>query len=158
MFQTLIFTKYCYNMAHNWLYGLEKICKHLQNKRKSQSNFVQNVPLNSSKHRKDFWKSKFIVYFFCTVHKLLVSKCIQFAYHLPNLSYLKSDVLLISIAGFLMVVDIPEERGLADADIKWGDPNECRFPLFNFLQPLPLQWMCIVYLIMWIGNLSYLTL
>ncbi|XP_069669123.1 vitamin K-dependent gamma-carboxylase isoform X2 [Periplaneta americana] len=53
--------------------------------------------------------------------------------------------------GFLMVLDIPEERGLSNADINWGDPNECRFPLFNFLQPLPLQWMCIVYLIMWIG-------
>lgn len=51
-----------------------------------------------------------------------------------------------------MVLDIPEERGLADADINWGDPNECRFPLFDFLQPLPLQWMCIVYLIMWIGT------
>jgi vitamin K-dependent gamma-carboxylase len=51
-----------------------------------------------------------------------------------------------------MVLDIPEERGLADADINWGDPNECRFPLFDFLQPLSLQWMCIVYLIMWIGT------
>lgn len=56
------------------------------------------------------------------------------------------------ISGFLMVLDIPEERGLADADINWGDPNECRFPLFDFLQPFPLQWMCIVYLIMWIGT------
>jgi vitamin K-dependent gamma-carboxylase len=52
-----------------------------------------------------------------------------------------------------MILDIPEERGLADVDINWGDPNECRFPLFDFLQPLSLQWMCIVYLIMWIGTL-----
>ncbi|KDR20856.1 vitamin K-dependent gamma-carboxylase isoform X2 [Zootermopsis nevadensis] len=53
--------------------------------------------------------------------------------------------------GFMMILDVPEERGLADADINWGDPDECRFPLFDFLQPLPLQWMCIVYLVMWIG-------
>ena len=156
MFQTWIFTKYSYNMAHNLRYGLEKIFKLLQNKRKWQSKFIQNVPMNSSKYRKDFCESKFIVFFFCNAHKLLVSKCIQFAYHLPNLSYLNFDVLLISIAGFSMILDILEERGLGDADIKWGDPNECRFPLFSFLQPLPLQWMCIIYLIMWIGNLSYL--
>lgn len=55
-----------------------------------------------------------------------------------------------------MVLDIPEERGLADADINWGDPNECRFPLFDFLQPLPLQWMCIVYFIMWIGTFCHI--
>jgi vitamin K-dependent gamma-carboxylase len=61
-----------------------------------------------------------------------------------------------NISGFLMVLDIPEERGLADADIKWGDPNECRFPLFDFLQPLPLQWMCIVYFIMWIGTFCHI--
>lgn len=52
-----------------------------------------------------------------------------------------------------MFFDIPEERGLSEADIRWGDPDECRFPLFDFLQPLPLHWMCIVYLIMWIGKL-----
>lgn len=53
--------------------------------------------------------------------------------------------------GLLMVLDIPEERGLADADIRWGNSQECRFPLFSSLQPLPLEWMCITYLIMWIG-------
>lgn len=62
-----------------------------------------------------------------------------------------------NLLGLLMVLDIPEERGLARADIRWGDPLECRFPLFNFLQPLPLQWMCIVYLVMWLGKLSMCT-
>ncbi|KAG8225022.1 hypothetical protein J437_LFUL006033 [Ladona fulva] len=56
-----------------------------------------------------------------------------------------------ALFGLLMILDIPEERGLADADVKWGDPNECRFPLFNFLKPLPLEWMCLVYLVMWVG-------
>nr|CAD7400436.1 unnamed protein product [Timema cristinae] len=51
----------------------------------------------------------------------------------------------------LMVLDVVEERGLANADIKWGNPNECRFPLFDVLKPLPLDWMCIIHLIMWAG-------
>ena len=53
-----------------------------------------------------------------------------------------------------MVLDIPEERGLSNADIHWGDTTECRFPLFNFLQPLELQWMCMLYLTMWLGKTS----
>jgi vitamin K-dependent gamma-carboxylase len=61
----------------------------------------------------------------------------------------------MSISGFTMILDVPEERGLANADIHWGDPNECRFPLFDFLQPLSLQWMCIVYFIMWIGTVCH---
>ncbi|GLG93989.1 Vitamin K-dependent gamma-carboxylase [Gryllus bimaculatus] len=56
-----------------------------------------------------------------------------------------------ALFGFLMVLDIPEERGLADIDVKWGDPRFCHFPLFNFLVPLPLPWMGIVYLVMWLG-------
>ena len=59
-----------------------------------------------------------------------------------------------TVTGLLMVLDIPQERGLAHADYKWGDPDECRFPLFNFLAPLPLQWMYIVYLFMWIGKMG----
>jgi len=51
-----------------------------------------------------------------------------------------------------MLLDIPEERGLAIADIRWGDPLECRFPLFSFLPVLPLQWMFMVYLVMWLGK------
>ena len=51
-----------------------------------------------------------------------------------------------------MVLDIPQERGLAHADYKWGDPDECRFPLFDWLTPLPLEWMYIVYLCMWLGK------
>nr|CAD7447937.1 unnamed protein product [Timema bartmani] len=56
-----------------------------------------------------------------------------------------------ALFGVLMVLDVVEERGLANADIKWGNPNECRFPLFDVLKPLPLDWMCIIHLIMWAG-------
>ncbi|KAG8277073.1 hypothetical protein J6590_049982 [Homalodisca vitripennis] len=50
-----------------------------------------------------------------------------------------------------MMVDILEERGLSQADVKWGDPHNCHFPLFDFLRPLPLEWMCLLYLVMWLG-------
>lgn len=59
-----------------------------------------------------------------------------------------------ALFGLLMVFDIPEERGLSEIDVKWGDPSICYFPLFNFLSPLPLPWMGIIYLIMWCGAMG----
>ncbi|KAF6204951.1 hypothetical protein GE061_019117 [Apolygus lucorum] len=53
--------------------------------------------------------------------------------------------------GVLMMIDTVEERGLSDADLRWGDPEECRFPLFDFLTPLPLEWMCMLYSVMLMG-------
>ncbi|RUS88434.1 hypothetical protein EGW08_003830 [Elysia chlorotica] len=44
-----------------------------------------------------------------------------------------------------MIIDTLEERGMANADYRWGDPTQCRFPLINWWKPLPLQWMYIVY-------------
>uniref|UniRef100_A0A1B6CFW1 Vitamin K-dependent gamma-carboxylase n=1 Tax=Clastoptera arizonana TaxID=38151 RepID=A0A1B6CFW1_9HEMI len=56
--------------------------------------------------------------------------------------------------GMLMFIDTLEERGLSDADIKWGDPKLCRFPLFNFLKPFPLEWMCLIYFLMAVGSIG----
>ncbi|MBN3296927.1 VKGC carboxylase, partial [Amia calva] len=57
--------------------------------------------------------------------------------------------------GLLMVVDIPQERGLSYLDYKYLDGAEvCRFPLFNFLKPLPMDWMYLVYVIMLTGALG----
>ncbi|XP_076330015.1 gamma-glutamyl carboxylase [Tachypleus tridentatus] len=56
--------------------------------------------------------------------------------------------------GLMMIMDIPNERGLANADIMWGDPWKCRFPLFNILRPLPLEWMYVIYFIMLIGAIG----
>lgn len=53
--------------------------------------------------------------------------------------------------GLLMVTDIPEERGGSELDIKWGEPRDCHFPLFNFLRPLPLPYMGLLYGAMWLG-------
>ena len=51
-----------------------------------------------------------------------------------------------------MMIDIPQERGMAFADYRFGDPSECRFPLFNGLTHLSVDWMYVVYLIMYIGK------
>ncbi|KAJ1091821.1 hypothetical protein NDU88_004936 [Pleurodeles waltl] len=57
--------------------------------------------------------------------------------------------------GLLMVLDIPQERGLGYLDYKYLDGLEvCRFPLFNNLGPLPLDWMYLVYVIMLSGALG----
>lgn len=51
-----------------------------------------------------------------------------------------------------MLIDIPFERGLSNADVIWGNENECRFPLFDWLKPLPFKGMCLAYLLMALGN------
>lgn len=52
-----------------------------------------------------------------------------------------------------MVIDITQERGLSHLDYKYLDGAPvCRFPLFNFLQPLPLDWMYLVYVVMFLGG------
>ncbi|XP_037383650.1 vitamin K-dependent gamma-carboxylase isoform X3 [Talpa occidentalis] len=54
--------------------------------------------------------------------------------------------------GLLMVLDIPQERGLNSLDRRYLDGLDvCRFPLLDALQPLPLDWMYLVYTIMFLG-------
>ena len=60
-------------------------------------------------------------------------------------------VLAFSI-GLLMSIDIIEERGLSQADYKWGDPDECRFPLFHFMRVPPIEWIYMIYLVMLLGK------
>ncbi|XP_065254811.1 vitamin K-dependent gamma-carboxylase [Emys orbicularis] len=57
--------------------------------------------------------------------------------------------------GLLMALDIPQERGLSYLDHKYLDGLEvCRFPLVNFLEPLPLDWMYLLYTVMLLGALG----
>ena len=49
------------------------------------------------------------------------------------------------------MIDLIYERGLSRAETIWGDPNECRFPLFDGLFVLPLKGMLAVYTLMFIG-------
>ncbi|XP_028711013.1 vitamin K-dependent gamma-carboxylase isoform X4 [Peromyscus leucopus] len=58
---------------------------------------------------------------------------------------------------FLMLLDIPQERGLSSLDRKYLDGLDvCRFPLLDALRPLPLDWMYLVYTIMFLGALGML--
>ncbi|KAG0410330.1 hypothetical protein HPB47_012554 [Ixodes persulcatus] len=59
--------------------------------------------------------------------------------------------------GAIMILDQPEERGLAFIDERWGDPKECRFPLFNFLKPLPLHGMYFIHIVMLAGAFGMTT-
>lgn len=59
--------------------------------------------------------------------------------------------------GLLMAIDVTQERGLSHLDYKYLDGAPlCRFPLFNSLQPLPLDWMYLVYVVMFLGTLHFL--
>ncbi|KAH9361006.1 hypothetical protein HPB48_019608 [Haemaphysalis longicornis] len=78
--------------------------------------------------------------------KRLFSKCI------PMLVWFLHGA---SSAGAAMVLDQPEERGLAFVEERWGDPKECRFPLFSFLKPLPIEGMYCVHLVMLLGKLRF---
>ncbi|KAM7437124.1 hypothetical protein ABFA07_013196 [Porites harrisoni] len=62
-----------------------------------------------------------------------------------------SNLAVIRILfGLLMILDIPQERSLLFIHKHFGD-DTCHFPLFNFIQPLPVDWMHVVYLIMFLG-------
>ncbi|XP_063701219.1 vitamin K-dependent gamma-carboxylase [Culicoides brevitarsis] len=56
--------------------------------------------------------------------------------------------------GLCMLIDIPDERGGGELDLKWGEPRDCRFPLFPFLAPLNLAKMAIVYGVMYCGAIG----
>ena len=56
--------------------------------------------------------------------------------------------------GILMMLDIPNERGMADADIEYGVDTQCRFPLFDFLEPFKAEYMVLLYFVMFAGNLN----
>ncbi|XP_050074053.1 vitamin K-dependent gamma-carboxylase [Anopheles maculipalpis] len=53
--------------------------------------------------------------------------------------------------GLAMLIDIPEERGGGDLDLRWGEPRDCRFPLIHSMVPPTLPKMGIIYGLMWLG-------
>ncbi|KAG7299861.1 hypothetical protein JYU34_016881 [Plutella xylostella] len=53
--------------------------------------------------------------------------------------------------GLAMLFDIPDERGGASMDRRWGEPRTCHFPLLPTVRALPMPYMALVYAAMWIG-------
>lgn len=66
-----------------------------------------------------------------------------------HLALVEQDLFFI---GLLMLVDLPEERGGSDIDIRWGDPRDCHFPLFPILENPGFPCMCLLYCTMWFGK------
>ncbi|XP_065061056.1 vitamin K-dependent gamma-carboxylase-like [Rhopilema esculentum] len=56
--------------------------------------------------------------------------------------------------GFLMLLDIPQERGMSMLHKRWAEPDTCNFPLFSWVQPLPLEWMYMVYAAMFLSAIG----
>ncbi|XP_013177632.1 PREDICTED: vitamin K-dependent gamma-carboxylase [Papilio xuthus] len=56
--------------------------------------------------------------------------------------------------GIAMLFDIPDERGGAALNARWGDPSTCHFPLLPFIQPMPMPQMAAVYAALWLGALG----
>lgn len=53
--------------------------------------------------------------------------------------------------GAAMLIDIAEERGGGQLDVRYGEPHHCHFPLFNGMAALDYPLMGCVYLAMWLG-------
>ncbi|KAH8378664.1 hypothetical protein KR009_000540 [Drosophila setifemur] len=53
--------------------------------------------------------------------------------------------------GAAMLIDIAEERGGGQLDVRFRDPLHCHFPLFSGMRALDYPWMGCVYLCMWLG-------
>ena len=49
-----------------------------------------------------------------------------------------------------MMIDIPQERGMVSIETQFTS-DACHFPFINGLLPLPIDWMHIVYLVMFLG-------
>ncbi|XP_068630722.1 vitamin K-dependent gamma-carboxylase [Battus philenor] len=56
--------------------------------------------------------------------------------------------------GIAMLFDIPDERGGAAMTERWGSSTTCHFPLIYFIQALPMPYMAIIYLALWLGALG----
>lgn len=53
--------------------------------------------------------------------------------------------------GLLMVIDLQVERAFHKADERWSHSDECRFPLIDWIKPLPGPYMNLLYLLMTFG-------
>lgn len=56
-----------------------------------------------------------------------------------------------------MMLDIPQERGMTKADIRFGNDMKdvCRFPMFSFLHPLHADYMAILYSVLFLSMILF---
>ncbi|CAH2232616.1 jg14809 [Pararge aegeria aegeria] len=53
-----------------------------------------------------------------------------------------------------MLFDIPDERGGAMMEQRWGNPLMCHFPLIPIIRAVPMPYMALVYAALWFGALG----
>ncbi|XP_067612623.1 vitamin K-dependent gamma-carboxylase [Eurosta solidaginis] len=56
--------------------------------------------------------------------------------------------------GLAMCIDIAEERGGGQMDLRFGEPQHCHFPLFNGISAVSFPVMGCIYLVMWLGAIG----
>ncbi|XP_037948076.1 vitamin K-dependent gamma-carboxylase [Teleopsis dalmanni] len=56
--------------------------------------------------------------------------------------------------GAAMLIDLAEERGGAQLDVRFGEPQHCHFPLFNFISAASLPIMGCLYILMFLGAMG----
>ncbi|CAG9784833.1 unnamed protein product [Diatraea saccharalis] len=91
---------------------------------------------------------KFKEQFGFEIQDVTFSKVVQYLHEPKDASSLAVTRILFGLA---MLFDIPDERGGAVMERRWGDITTCHFPLLPFLHPAPLPYMAVVYAAMWIG-------
>ena len=61
-------------------------------------------------------------------------------------------VYILTFAGALMLFDVFHEGGMSDAQYFYGKPDQCRFPLFDFLAPpARLEFVYMIYFFQILG-------
>ncbi|XP_060801297.1 vitamin K-dependent gamma-carboxylase isoform X1 [Amyelois transitella] len=98
-----------------------------------------------------FTNKKFEEQFGWPMRETTLSKVTDYLHSPKDPSSLAVTRILFGLA---MLFDIPDERGGADLERRWGDPLTCHFPLFPFLRALPMPYMAIVYACLWLGALG----
>ncbi|XP_050538854.1 vitamin K-dependent gamma-carboxylase [Daktulosphaira vitifoliae] len=103
------------------------------------------------------FKKQFICHQWLTV---VIQKIVKVWNQLVNYMFNYQDgtclAALRMIFGFLMLIDTVDERGFCRVEKRWMESAKCYFPLVDFIQPLPGEWMCLVYATMFTGILGIL--
>ncbi|CAH0626825.1 unnamed protein product [Chrysodeixis includens] len=94
---------------------------------------------------------KFVEQFGFKIKDVTFEKLIVYMYCPKDSSSLAFTRILFGLA---MLFDIPDERGGAIMDKRWGDPGVCHFPLFPFLKSVGMPYMAVVYAALWLGALG----
>ncbi|XP_034824725.1 vitamin K-dependent gamma-carboxylase [Maniola hyperantus] len=94
---------------------------------------------------------KFKEQFGFRIKEVTLGRMLAYLYAPKDSSSLAVTRILFGIA---MLFDIPDERGGAIIDKRWGDPMGCHFPLVPFIRAVPLPYMAFVYTALWLGALG----